>query len=172
MGRRAGVWSSADMETVSCAGGSPIDSGHRREVEIGWRLLAALAGLFLGRVVVQFIQWVSTVDFLPEFDAWQSGTLPYPALLASQLLIVAVQLTVILRLRAGRFRPGRRARQFLLAAGSIYVAAMLARLLSGQTWADGHSFLDAPLPTIFHLVLAGFVVLLAFAATEDADGHA
>lgn len=171
MGRAAGVWSSAGMRTVSRTGGSPIGGGHHRNVNVGWRLLAVPAGLFLSRVVVQFIQWVSTVEFLPEFDAWQSGTLPYPALLASQLVILAVQLVVIFRVRADRFRPGQRTRRFLFAAGSIYFAAMVARLLSGQTWAGGHSFLDAPLPSIFHLVLAVFVVLLAFAGAEHADGN-
>lgn len=170
MGGGAGVWSSAGMKIVSRTGGPPIDGGHRRKIEVGWRLLAVPAGLFLGRVVAQFIQWVSSVELLPEFDAWQSGTLPYPALLVSQLVILAVQVVVILRVRAGRFEPGQRIRRSLLAAGAIYFVAMVARLLSGQTWADGHSFLDATLPSIFHLVLAGFVVLLAFAAPEDADG--
>ena len=52
--------------------------------------LASLLLLFVARVLAQLIQLLWPNDLLPEFAEWQSGTLPYGALLASQIAIVAL----------------------------------------------------------------------------------
>ena len=61
----------------------------------------------VARVAAQLIQAVTEVSWLPAFSAWQSGALPYPALLVSQLLIIAVQVELIRRSVKGRFAPSR-----------------------------------------------------------------
>ena len=43
--------------------------------------LAGLLLLFVFRVVAQFVQWIHPVDFLPPFDDWHSGILPYLSLI-------------------------------------------------------------------------------------------
>ena len=44
--------------------------------------LCLLLGMFAFRVISQFLQLIGEYSWLPEFDSWHSGVLPYPALLA------------------------------------------------------------------------------------------
>ena len=129
----------------------------------GWRtpVLVVLALAFAGRVAAQLIQAVTEVSWLPAFSAWQSGALPYPALLVSQLLIIAVQVELIRRSVKGRFAPSRTLQVVLGVLGSIYALVIVVRLAVGTTIFDGHSWFDAPIPSFFHLVLASFVLVLA-----------
>ena len=93
-----------------------------------WLLLAA----FLLRVAAQPLALLAGWPWLPPFEAWQSGALPYPVLLASQVV---------------------------LAAAGLYAAVMVPRLVLGLTVYRGHWWLDAPLPTVFHLVLMTFLAV-------------
>ena len=58
------------------------------------RLLWFLLALFAVRVVGQLLVVAGRAPFLPPMDEWQSGLLPYPLLLASQILILALFATV------------------------------------------------------------------------------
>ena len=59
----------------------------------------------------------------------------------------------------------------LAAAAAVYFAAMLVRLVLGLTVARGHWWLDAPLPTAFHLGLASYLGAYAhFHVRAAADG--
>jgi hypothetical protein len=51
------------------------------------RPLTVLASLFLGRVLGQLKLSRRRVRFLPPMEQWQSGLLPYPALLAAQGIV-------------------------------------------------------------------------------------
>jgi hypothetical protein len=44
-------------------------------------------------------------------------------------------------------------------AAALYAAVMVPRLVLGLTVARGHWWLDAPLPTVFHLVLMTFLAV-------------
>jgi sterol desaturase/sphingolipid hydroxylase (fatty acid hydroxylase superfamily) len=120
-------------------------------------LLGLLAVLFLGRVVVQLIQYLHPVDFLPGFEEWQSGALPYAVLVALQVAIIAVQLRVIGAVSRGRRLLGAQWRRAVSVFAIIYLALMAFRLTAGLTFATDGGWLDARLPTIFHLVLASFL---------------
>lgn len=63
------------------------------------RALVILALLFAFRVVAQFSSIVAGIAFLPPFETWQSGVVPYPILLASQVLILVFMVTAIRRAR-------------------------------------------------------------------------
>jgi len=132
-------------------------------------LLLTLAGLFFLRVVVQLIQYFFAVDFLPNFESWQSGALPYSVLLASQVLILAVQVVFIYKAWKGSLKFKKRSCQFLLGLGTIYFVAMLCRLVLGLTTQNGHSWFDAPMPSIFHMILASFVIMLSVTADRNDD---
>ena len=54
-------------------------------------ILGILAFAFFLRVLGQVLVAFFGADFLPPMDEWQSGLIPYPWLLASQILILAVQ---------------------------------------------------------------------------------
>ena len=124
--------------------------------------LVALAGLlllFAFRVVAQFTQWIYPVDFLPPFDDWQSGVLPYPMLLTGQILVMAVLLRVVVGHVTGRCIDRRWLGIALLAGGGVYFAVMCFRLLASVTFAAADSWLGATIPAFFHVVLACFALI-------------
>lgn len=123
-------------------------------------LLWSLSALFALRVAAQLVQFVSSVPMLPAFDAWQGSGLDYPVLLASQLAILVIMIRGAIWV--ARRAPGfPRVGVWLLALGSVYFAAMAARLVLGLTVLEHVPWFAKPLPAAFHLVLAGYVLTLA-----------
>ncbi len=122
-------------------------------------LLSMLLLIFCGRVLAQFIQSVYPLSFLPTFDSWQSGALPYWMLLVSQLIIVMLCLLTIRGLHYRLTTPSLPRGVILLGLGVVYVGVMLVRLIVGLTIATDHYWFSAKLPTVFHLVLAMFVLI-------------
>jgi hypothetical protein len=121
--------------------------------------LAALLALFCFRVLAQLAQRFVAIPFLPPFEVWQSGAVPYGALLVSQIAIIAFYGWILQRFTTDRIRPSRRAGRVFLVVGSIYFVAMALRLVVGLTGlAEGHWF-RSYLPTVFHFVLAGFLIV-------------
>lgn len=122
-------------------------------------VLAGLWLLFCFRVIAQLLQVWRPVPFLPPFDTWTSGAVPYWLLVVAQVVILAVGLRVILRLSQGVVRPSATTGTLLLVLGGLYFGAMWARLLIGLTVAPDHFWFGATLPTLFHLVLASFILI-------------
>ena len=123
------------------------------------RWLIVLLGAFLMRVAAQPLALLTGWRWLPPFDAWQSGAVPYPLLLASQLLLAAWMAYLIAGVTSGRTRPRRPVGRWVMAAAGLYAAVMIPRLVLGLTVFRGHWWLDAPLPTLFHLVLMTFLAV-------------
>lgn len=123
-------------------------------------VLALLLAAFVVRVLAQLLQFFSEIAWLPPFTAWAAGGLPYPLLVAIQVLIIAVALDVIRKLARGTLAAQRKWAIFLTGAGGFYFAAMAFRLAAGATFLADHAWFAASLPAIFHLVLAGFVLTL------------
>ncbi|MGR8946702.1 MAG: sterol desaturase family protein [Gammaproteobacteria bacterium] len=124
------------------------------------RYLTVLLGIFIFRVAAQLIQAIYPVHFLPAFDSWQSGALPYPVLVVSQIAVIGVCVRAILRIRLGTVTRSERAAKIYFLLGGIYLLVMLARLVAGFTFAVEHPWLGAHLPTFFHLVLATFLIVI------------
>ena len=125
-------------------------------------VLAILLGLFVFRVGAQLLQSIHAVPFLPPFDSWQSGTLPYPVLLLFQIAIIVFCSLVVLRFHTAVIEQNSRKGALYLTIGAIYFAVMLFRLVAGYSFAAEHHWLAARLPTYFHLVLACFLLALGF----------
>ncbi|MDO9469083.1 MAG: hypothetical protein Q7J36_17420 [Thiobacillus sp.] len=121
--------------------------------------LLGLTLLFGVRILAQPLSRI--VPTLPGFDAWHGGVLPYPVLLLSQLLILAAMVIENLQLARGALVQRPRLGRWLALLGSLYFAGMVLRLVLGQTLYAGSSWFDRPLPTLFHLVLAAWLLLLA-----------
>ena len=122
--------------------------------------LTALLLLFLGRVTAQLVQWLWPTPLLPDFAAWQSGLLPYRILLVAQLVILALVLHQIACIWTGRVRPTRPLGSVLLALGALYMAGAAFRLAAGVAKLIDLPFFQVILPTVFHMVLAGVVLVL------------
>jgi hypothetical protein len=124
-------------------------------------VLLVLLAAFLGRVAAQLIQAVRPVDWLPPFDAWHSATLPYGGLLLLQAATVVLCLWAITGLLGGRTNPRRGLGRVLLGIGALYALLMGFRLLAGWSFLAEAAWFRQPLATMFHLVLAAFVLTLA-----------
>ncbi|WP_423915890.1 hypothetical protein [Candidatus Poriferisodalis sp.] len=130
----------------------------------------ALGLAFLARVAGQATQRWWSVGFLPSQDAWQGSSLPFPALFVSQIVILVIIVVATLRIRAGRNLFGRRWVTPVAWFGILYFVVMSARLVLGFGGSAGvfgedsftaRRWFTAYLPTVFHLVLAGEVLLFA-----------
>ncbi len=122
-----------------------------------WML--ALTALFVLRVLAQAVQWAGPVPFLPSFDSWQGSGLPYPALLASQVVIIALLARALVVVRSRSIRPASWKHRACFLLGGAYFAAMAFRLLAGLTFFSDVEWFAQSLPALFHLVLAAFVLL-------------
>ena len=119
-----------------------------------------LLGLFCFRVLAQLLEARWNLPFLPAFEAWHSALLPYGLLLLAQALIIALCAKVALGFSNGSARPSRRVGAVCLSIGGLYLAVMLARLALGLFVLPSHPWFGAHLPTLFHLVLACFLLLV------------
>ncbi len=138
---------------------SELPTGRTPAPRIHAWLLGLLAALFVGRVVAQLVQYVHAVGFLPRFEDWQSGALPYGALVVAQLAIIAGQLRVVKAVHRGQNLLRSPWRSAVRAFALAYAAVMAFRLVAGLTFAAGDGWLDARLPTVLHLVLAAFLLV-------------
>jgi len=97
---------------------------------------------------------------LPPFEAWHSGAIPYSLLLASQLLILAASGWMAWRFSIGAVEPRRPIGLAAIAVGGLYFLGMVARLVLGATVLSDVRWFASPVPTVFHLVLAGYLLLV------------
>ena len=127
-------------------------------------LLGVLSTVFATRVLGQLLVAAWDVPFLPPMDAWYSGLIPYPGLLAAQIVLLGVQFEITRELWTGRGgvtvpRPalGRTLAWF----SAVYFFAMVARyLMTNVVMAEAGQFGDT-IPIVFHWVLAAYLWVLA-----------
>jgi len=122
-------------------------------------ILFILAGLFAFRVFAQVLQLLSPVPWLPPFDSWHSETLPYFLLLTIQLVLFVFLLQIAHRILKNKTVPKRKRGKAYIIIGIIYFVFMIFRLILGQTIYTESIFWYSWLPTIFHHVLASFVIV-------------
>jgi hypothetical protein len=120
-----------------------------------WLLLA----LFAFRVVAQPLALIVYSPLLPPFEAWHSAALPYGVLLASQIAILAALAWTAWHFTNGDVEPRRGVGIVALTLGGVYFAAMAARLVLGLTALSHVRWFASPIPTVFHLVLAAFLLV-------------
>jgi hypothetical protein len=119
------------------------------------QLLWVLLALFALRVTGQLLVVAGLAPFLPPMEDWQSGLLPYPLLLASQIAILAALTAVCVQFsRANGYFVRRHAwlATPLWIVGCLYAAGMVVRYALLRR--------DA-IPVVFHIVLASFLLVLA-----------
>jgi hypothetical protein len=123
--------------------------------------MVLLAGLFSLRVAGQAVQHWAPQGFLPDFAAFQGSSLPYPLLLAFQLVILGWMVRTIMRVGRGATMPNRRVGRWLAWIGSIYMAGSILRIAVGLAIPSAPTWFSTWIPALFHLVLAGFVISAA-----------
>lgn len=117
------------------------------------------AGLFALRVIAQAISLIFPSEFLPTFESWHGGVLPYPVLLTTQLLILFWLVWTARKLYSNSIYPRRRLGMIVTIFASLYFTIMLLRLTLGLTILSDHRWFASYLPAFFHLVLASYLFL-------------
>ena len=118
-----------------------------------------LSVAFMLRVVGQAVQLWVPQSWLPPFSEWQGSAIPYPLLLAAQVVILGIVAFVLTRMAQGRRMLGRRTCFVVIGAGAVYFAVMAARLLVGLFWLTENQWFTTWISTSFHLVLASVVLI-------------
>lgn len=129
---------------------------------ICFTLLSTLSVVFCLRVIGQFLVAFFHVGFLPPMEAWMSGAVSYPVLLALQISIMALMGKICWDMQHpdGYFaQPNGQLGRFLLEAGALYFAIMLMRYSLRMALYPHERWLGGSLPIFFHCVLALFVMV-------------
>jgi hypothetical protein len=135
----------------------PMQASNVSQKYVPWLWL--LISMFVLRVIAQPSSLLISSRFLPPFESWHGGVLPYPMLLIIQVLILFWLIRTTRQFAKGSIVPNRRLGTTVLILASIYFIAMLARLFLGMTVLSEHRWFASPLPAFFHLVLASFLLL-------------
>ena len=149
---RGGVGSWPRSRRAPIDGPRPVTTDrHPGRAATLWVLLALFALRVLGQVLVA----AGVAPLLPPMDDWQSGLLPYPLLLASQILILGALAAVCAQFTRGggyfvRYHAWLSTPLWI--TGWIYAIAMAVRYALLRR--------DA-IPVVFHIVLATFLLVVA-----------
>jgi uncharacterized protein len=125
-----------------------------------WTLLA----LFTGRVAGQLAVSLDAAPFLPPMEQWQSGLLPYPVLLVSQLILIAGLGTICRQFsRGGGYfvEPHRWLGTPLWITGWIYAGGMVVRYAAWMALKPEERWTGDLIPVVFHIVLASSLLIVA-----------
>jgi hypothetical protein len=127
-------------------------------------LLWTLLGLFAARVAGQLAVASGRAPFLPPMEQWQSGLLPYPALVAFQIVALVLLGMVCVHFSRGSGYFVRHRRWLgtpLWILGWIYAASMVMRYAAWMTLRPDQRWTGDLIPVIFHIVLATFLLVVA-----------
>ena len=127
--------------------------------------------LFSFRVIEQFLHNFFNLSFLPSFEAWDSGILPYGTLIIVQLSIVFIFSKVIQKIATNKIKPNLKTGYIFTIFGALYFAIMLFRLFAGLTPLHDVKWFSYPIPSFFHLVLASFLILFGYFHLSNSEGE-
>jgi hypothetical protein len=133
--------------------------GPTHNCEGRWLTLFTFA--FGTRVVGQALQRWAPQSFLPPFEAFQGSNLPCAVLLTIQLSILGLMTKATWHVTNGKMQGDRRTGQILAWSGGVYLALSLIRIAIGLISTTAHPWFRSWIPAFFHLILAGFVLVLA-----------
>jgi hypothetical protein len=137
--------------------------------QVTLKALIIILLLFSFRVASQYLQLNADISFLPEFDAWHSASIPYQLLLWSQLILIFLSVTVILKIYKSSYRANDKRATILLWIGWLYFTFMMIRFLLSITVMQSHVWFGATLPAFFHMVLASFLIVLGSYEKAELD---
>jgi hypothetical protein len=131
--------------------------------------------LFVVRVVGQIEVVLSSPSWLPPFQAWESGLIPYSLLLPIQIILIAWMAIVASDPWRGSgyfWVTQQKTRRRLKIFAGLYFAVMLLRLLITVAISP-HTLLERGLiPVIAHWDLAAFIYLTARTPKNYRDSSA
>jgi hypothetical protein len=115
--------------------------------------------LLIGRVAGQLVVAWSAPRWLPPMEQWQSGLLPYPALVAGQAIVLTLMIWISADFSRGAgfwVEPRPRLGLAALLWSGLYVAAMIIRYIIRMVRRPDQRWLGGTIPIIFHIAVAAF----------------
>jgi hypothetical protein len=115
--------------------------------------------LLFGRVAGQLVVALSAPRWLPPMDQWQSGLLPYPALVAGQAVVLMLMVWISTDFSRGAgfwVEPRPRLGFAALVWSGLYFAAMIIRYIIRMVRRPDQRWLGGTIPIVFHIVVAAF----------------
>ncbi len=140
------------------------------------KILIGLQTLFFGRVLGQILVALDAAPWLPAFEHWYSGLLPYPLLLPAQIvLLMFLSLVTYDACRQdGHWHVENPAtKDTLRVLAIVYFTAMLLRYVLTMALVPDLRWHGHGIPIVFHFVLASYVLVLSLPAPggEPAAGR-
>jgi len=135
-----------------------------REIPVRYPLLlGSFTFLFVLRVLGQVLVGIGVAGFLPPFERWYSGLMPYWLLLPTQIALIVLMLKIVRDFATGNgtfvnLRP--RTGRVLQALGCVYFLSMVVRYVVTMTVHPELRWFTGTIPIWFHMVLAAFVFTL------------
>ena len=126
-------------------------------------LLAILTAAFALRVAGQFIVSRRAPTWLPPMVEWYSGVVPYPRLLAIQVVMLAAMSVVVIRLALGwpAFVDPRPVLGTLLLLIAWPYALSMAIRYAVRMWRHPEArWTGRTIPIVFHVVLATWLFVV------------
>jgi hypothetical protein len=123
-------------------------------------VLAFLTLLFFLRVLGQALVVFFSVSWLPSTEHWASGLIPYPTLLAIQLVLLIGMVKIVSDVWRGKafFAQTRiRLAGLLVSFSTIYAGSMLLRYVITMILRPEMRWFGGTIPIFFHCVLAAFL---------------
>jgi len=115
--------------------------------------------LLVGRVLGQLIVALRAPRWLPPMEQWQSGLLPYPALLVGQLVVLALMIWISIDFSRGAgywVEPHPRLGLAAVWWSGLYAAAMVVRYIVRMARRPDQRWLGGTIPIVFHIIVAAF----------------
>ena len=130
-----------------------------RDATISGLYLWLFTALLFGRVLGQLVVAKVAPKWLPPFEHWQSGLLPYPVLLVGQAIVLTLMIWISADISRGAgfwFEPRPRLGFAALVWSYLYFGAMIARYVVRMVRRPDQRWLGGTIPIIFHSVVAAF----------------
>lgn len=127
-----------------------------------WICVYLFCARVLGQIYIGIYSNVGMLHYLPAWEFWYSGLLPYPLLLISQILII--QLMTLMAYDFSRksgffFVKSSKIQKIIRYFSILYFSSMLIR---GLWFKDPHM-----IPIVFHCVLATFLFVYSFSVPDN-----
>jgi hypothetical protein len=120
--------------------------------------------LLTARVVGQIVVVRRAPRWLPPMEQWQSGLLPYPVLLAGQIVVLTLMVWISVDITNGAgplVDPRRPAIGLAIVWFSyVYFGAMVVRYIVRMCRRPDQRWLGGTIPIIFHSFVAAFLCVV------------
>lgn len=124
--------------------------------------------LFVFRMLAQLIELVIDIPFVPDFEHWHSGTVPYWRLLMAQIIILIFMIFAYKKFNSIQVKYSKLRGKIYLIWGFVYLSAMMTRHVLGLTIYSESEWFTSFLSIYFHYILAIFLITIGVAHFKGA----